>query len=221
MFLHHPDGHILIDGVQLSVAEFQEYEPLYTGPPDGFAGRLYHPDVRHVLLDGQHDQGAALPWPEGDRYLSKAAIYRTRHAQRQTPSAPPQGRRPGQVTANIWPDVRTRLTAAPSRVEEMGYFGNIWVRQHQFDKAGDVHEGHEHQFDHVSFLTHGSADVQVGDTVTSFTAPAWITIRAKDRHCITATSDRTVWWCVFALRDLDGSVVEIFDPARHSPYGNT
>ena len=36
---------------------------------------------------------------------------------------------------------------------ELGFFGNIWVRQHFLEKAGDVIDGHKHHFDHVSLLT--------------------------------------------------------------------
>ena len=44
---------------------------------------------------------------------------------------------------------------------EVGFFGNIWVRQNVIHKAGESCEGHKHHFDHVSLLTKGSAEVEV------------------------------------------------------------
>ena len=32
---------------------------------------------------------------------------------------------------------------------ELGFFGNIWVRQNVLEKAGDNLGGHTHNFDHV------------------------------------------------------------------------
>ena len=35
-------------------------------------------------------------------------------------------------------------------------------------------------------------------------------------HKFTALEDNTVWYCVFALRDLDGEVTDIYGP-EHNP----
>jgi hypothetical protein len=100
---------------------------------------------------------------------------------------------------------------------ELGYFGNIWVRQNVFERAGEASNGHQHKFDHVTLLVSGKVSVELeGSDTKEFTAPTFIVIRKEHRHKITALEDGTVYYCVFALRDLDGEVMEIFGP-QHDP----
>ena len=100
---------------------------------------------------------------------------------------------------------------------DLGYFGNIWVRQHVLELVGNTHGGHGHKFDHVTLLTSGKVSVAVDNKETKeFTAPTFIVIRKELQHKITALENDTVYYCVFALRDMDGSVVEIFD-GNHDP----
>lgn len=102
--------------------------------------------------------------------------------------------------------------------EEMGHFGNVWVRKLYFPTKDIVHPGHEHKHDHVSLLAHGSVMVEVeGEPVTKFTAPTFITIAANKKHKITALEDETVWFCVFALRDKDGELTDLYN-GDNSPY---
>ena len=101
---------------------------------------------------------------------------------------------------------------------ELGYFGNIWVRQNVLEYVGDSFHGHEHKFDHVTLLTTGKVSVQVdGSDPKEFTAPTFIVIRKEHKHRITALADGTIYYCVFALRDLDGEVMEIFGE-QHDPH---
>ena len=44
---------------------------------------------------------------------------------------------------------------------DLGYFGNIWVRQNELQNAGDETSGHYHLFDHVSLLVSGTVEVEV------------------------------------------------------------
>ena len=100
---------------------------------------------------------------------------------------------------------------------ELGYFGNIWVRQNVLELAGESQDGHEHKFDHVTLLVSGKISVQVAeDEPKEFIAPTFIVIRKERQHKITALADGTVYYCVFALRDIDGEVMEIFGP-QHDP----
>jgi len=100
---------------------------------------------------------------------------------------------------------------------ELGFFGNIWVRQNLMNKAGDGVENHTHKFDHVSLLTTGKVLVEVeGYPSKEFTAPTFIVIRKEHKHRFTALEDNTNWYCVFALRDLDGEVIEIYE-GKHDP----
>ena len=101
---------------------------------------------------------------------------------------------------------------------ELGYFGNIWVRQHMFDVAGESHPGHKHKFDHVTLLTQGKASVEIeGYEPREFKAPTFIIIRKEHNHKITALEDKTIYYCVFALRDLNGEVVDDVYGGAHDP----
>ena len=107
-----------------------------------------------------------------------------------------------------------------NRVGELGYFGNIWVRQNLLEKTGDTNGGgHKHKFDHVSLLSQGKVLVEIeGHEPKEFTAPTFIVIRKEHNHKFTALTDDTIFYCVFALRDLDGEPIdELFDPAIHDP----
>jgi hypothetical protein len=99
-----------------------------------------------------------------------------------------------------------------SDVDQMGYYGNIWVRSHSFMKAGDTNGGgHKHNFDHVTMLAVGSVLVEVeGHEPKEFHAPTFIVIDKDHRHKFTALTDGVVYYCVFAMRDLDGQVTNIY-----------
>jgi len=104
--------------------------------------------------------------------------------------------------------------------DELGYFGNIWVRQNVLAKAGDVTQGHKHRFDHVSLLCKGKVRVTVADyPPKEFTAPTFIIIKKEYEHHFEALEDDSVWYCVFALRDIDGNVADIYS-GNNSPYGS-
>lgn len=107
---------------------------------------------------------------------------------------------------------------------ELGYFGNIWVRQNILLKAGQYALGHTHDFDHVSLLTQGKVLVEVeGCEPKEFRAPTFIVIKKEYRHKFTALEDNTIWYCVFAIRNLDGDVVNSKDEiysSKNNPYSD-
>ena len=107
----------------------------------------------------------------------------------------------------------TRNHMDMSDINQMGYFGNIWVRSHTFAKAGDTNGGgHKHNFDHVTLLAVGSVLVEVdGQETKEFHGPTFIVIDKDHRHKFTALSDGVVYYCVFAMRDLDGEVTNLYD----------
>jgi hypothetical protein len=93
---------------------------------------------------------------------------------------------------------------------DLGYFGNIWVRQNVLEHAGESTEGHYHLFDHVSLLAQGTVEVEVeGNPPKQFTAPTFIVIRKEKPHKFTAVTDDVLWYCVFAIRDENGDVGDI------------
>lgn len=101
---------------------------------------------------------------------------------------------------------------------EMGYFGNIWVRQNVLPKTGDSFGGHQHYFDHVTLLVKGKVSVDVeGHAPKEFTAPTFIVIKKEHEHKITALTDDVLYFCVFALRDMDGEVIDEMFLDKHNP----
>ena len=106
-----------------------------------------------------------------------------------------------------------------NRLHELGYFGNIWVRQNLLELKGDVHPGHKHHFDHVSLLVSGKVKVTVDNyPPKEFTAPTFIIIKKEHGHTFEALEDNTLWYCVFALRDINGDVTDFYS-GDNSPYG--
>ena len=116
--------------------------------------------------------------------------------------------------------IKERKHFEMSDINQMGYFGNVWVRSHYFEKAGHTNGGgHKHNFDHVTLLAVGSVLVEVeGHDPKEFHAPTFITIDKDHRHKFTALTDGVVYYCVFALRDLDGNVTDLYDESN-SPIG--
>jgi hypothetical protein len=105
----------------------------------------------------------------------------------------------------------------------LGYFGNVWVRQNTLKNIGDTNGGgHKHKFDHVSLLTQGKVKVEIeGYPAKEFTAPTFIIVRKEHNHKFIALENDTVWYCIFALRDLDGQPIEeLFDPEKNDPLSH-
>lgn len=101
---------------------------------------------------------------------------------------------------------------------DLGYFGNIWVRQNNLRQAGDSLPGHEHYFDHVTLLVRGKVKVEIqGQEPKEFTAPTFIVMRKELAHKMTALEHNTIYYCVFALRDVNGEVVGDIFGEEHDP----
>ena len=101
---------------------------------------------------------------------------------------------------------------------ELGYFGNIWVRQNLLENVGDETTGHLHYFDHVSLLSNGKVEVEIeGYPPKEFTAPTFIVIRKEHKHKFKALEPNSIWYCVFALRDVNGEVFDDIYGGQHDP----
>lgn len=90
----------------------------------------------------------------------------------------------------------------------VGYYGNVFVRMHLLTKAGDKGESHKHEFDHITFVTRGKVRVVVkdgGDFVVS--EGGFFPVPRDQEHQVEALEDDSRIWCVFALRDDQGQVV--------------
>lgn len=105
------------------------------------------------------------------------------------------------------------------RIDEMGFFGNVWVRKQYYPTAGDYHKGHKHKHDHVSLLAQGSIELHVeGFEPRRFDGPTFFIVKAEHNHHIIALEDETVSYCVYALRDYEGQVDDIYS-GDNTPYG--
>ena len=101
---------------------------------------------------------------------------------------------------------------------DLGYFGNIWVRQSTLTNVGDTAGGHKHHFDHVTLLVSGKVSVEVeGKEPQEFIAPTFLIMRKDLKHKMTALVPNTAYYCVFALRDLDGEVIGDVYGAHNDP----
>ena len=95
---------------------------------------------------------------------------------------------------------------------KVGLVANLFSRMMVFAAAGDVEQGHTHQFDHLTLLASGGLIVRANGCSTTFQAPAMIYIRADVQHELEATTANTVAYCIHALRGADQSG-DIVDPA--------
>lgn len=98
--------------------------------------------------------------------------------------------------------------------------GNVYIREMAFASAGDVVEGHRHNFDHTTYVARGALlieslndDGTVRKAVTKRAADGrnWALIKAGVLHRLTALEDNSMGHCIYAHRNPQGDVVEHFD----------
>lgn len=98
--------------------------------------------------------------------------------------------------------------------------GNIFVREMRFEKAGDVVDGHTHNFDHTTYIARGSVQIEAidddGTVLRSVVKRAsdgfnFVLIKAGVKHRLTALEDDSMGHCIYAHRNPQGEVVEEYD----------
>lgn len=95
---------------------------------------------------------------------------------------------------------------------ELGAIGGVYVRQNWLEKAGEEDPGHEHEVDHATLLMRGRVRLEVdGFEPTVWEGPVFIPIKKQFRHKFIAETDDVLWYCIFAFRDENGEVTEIFN----------
>jgi quercetin dioxygenase-like cupin family protein len=94
-------------------------------------------------------------------------------------------------------------------IVKIGSVSNIYSRMMHFQKTGDIEYGHVHDYDHLTLLASGALKVVIDGVSTEFTAPHMIYIKKDKTHELIALQDNTVAYCIHAMRDLEG---EILDP---------
>ena len=92
---------------------------------------------------------------------------------------------------------------------------NLFIRMMSFLKKGTVELGHSHEFDHTTFVSSGSFDVQLYDDEkreflppVRYNAPAMVYIRKHVVHQLTAIEDNSIALCIHALRDEYGDILD-------------
>lgn len=98
--------------------------------------------------------------------------------------------------------------------------GNIFVREMGFKEAGDVVEGHTHNFDHTTYVVRGSVKIESlnEDGTVKKTAIKkavdghnWVLIKAEVKHRITALEDNSMAHCIYAHRTPQGEVSQVYE----------
>ena len=92
----------------------------------------------------------------------------------------------------------------------IGCVANLWSKMMHFKKAGDTEYGHTHTFDHMTLLARGKIKLTVDGVGSEFIAPQMIYIKAGKLHELMALEDDSLAYCIHALRDKEG---DILDPA--------
>lgn len=98
--------------------------------------------------------------------------------------------------------------------------GNIFIREMLFEKIGTVVEGHSHNFDHTTFVSHGSVKIErlddsgeVANTITKRASDGhnFVLIKAGVCHRLTSLEDGSKAQCIYAHRNPQGEVVQEYD----------
>jgi len=98
------------------------------------------------------------------------------------------------------------------KTEDIGVVGNVWVRVQYYPTINDKHDGHKHHHDHLSLLAKGSLRVKVeGCKPVIYNAPCFFSVKAEHHHELIPLEDDTIAYCIFALRNDKGEVVDDFD----------
>jgi hypothetical protein len=97
--------------------------------------------------------------------------------------------------------------------------GNIFIRPNQLATAGDVTEGHTHNFDHTTIVYKGAIHVKATLPDGTVIERAFGEGTGNGRHCliradvtheITALVDDTEYWCVYSHREPQGEISQVF-----------
>lgn len=77
MFIHHPDGYIVIDNSIYPMNFWLTVEPGYALPQGNYVGRIFVPGIKNHLIrsDRNEHESIDLLWQEGSDYIAKKSIY--------------------------------------------------------------------------------------------------------------------------------------------------
>lgn len=82
---------------------------------------------------------------------------------------------------------------------DIGFYGDIFVRQIVYPEVGDFVAEHDHAIDHVTMVSQGAVHItcEVTGTDKVVHAPGFVEVPAKARHRIVAVEPNSCTWCIF------------------------
>jgi quercetin dioxygenase-like cupin family protein len=89
--------------------------------------------------------------------------------------------------------------------------GNLFIREMRFEKAGDVIDGHAHNFDHTTYVIRGGIRIEaLGRSVEKRAGAArnWVLIKAGVEHKIISLEADSLAHCIYSHRNAQGEVVQ-------------
>lgn len=95
--------------------------------------------------------------------------------------------------------------------EELGFYGNVWVRSRTYAKAGDRNDGHKHNHDHVSLVV-GKMLCHVEGMEPTIIENSFHIVPKEHEHYFVALTDNCKVFCVYAMHDVDGESAEFYGP---------
>lgn len=121
--------------------------------------------------------------------------------------------RSGETFDRILKSTNTKVKASRSvEITEIGVVGNVWIRRQYYANKDCEKSGHKHHHDHVSLLAKGRLQVHVeGYDPVIYNEGDFFLIKAEHEHMLVPLEDDTIAYCIFALRNVDGEVVDDFD----------
>jgi len=87
--------------------------------------------------------------------------------------------------------------------EAISIVSNVWIRQLEFEHAGDIKEEHTHPFDHQTLIAKGKFDVTVDGQTTTFSAPQIVYVKKGLVHTFKCVSSDGLAYCIHPIRDGD------------------
>lgn len=120
---------------------------------------------------------------------------------------------PEEIIAKVREAIKTE-----AEISSLMAYGGIAVRTLKIAKKNQYHQGHRHNYDHLTNLVRGSVLCEVDDCppriYDAVDGPVQITIDAEKWHKFTALEDDVIYQCVYRQPDR----VDLYD-ASNSPYG--
>lgn len=98
-------------------------------------------------------------------------------------------------------------------------YGGIAVRTLRIAVKGGYHQGHRHNYDHLTNVVKGSVLCEVdGARPKVYTAPCQITIAAEHWHKFTAMEDDVIYQCVYRQPDREDLYTDANSPYDLAPF---